>query len=159
MTTLPQTSSQYYIDNIKQTLGSLAENKQNAEQAFNDSTFAARKLLALQKLADVGISLATDTETEFNRWYKQSMTFKPTGNDDIKIEVQIEFDEGDDPPALIAARRRERYFGPKFVSVDQFAKFVRLKTETKSSALHHQEQLNELWEQWIEYVCVQNGAK
>lgn len=158
MTMLPQTSSQYYIDNIKQTLGSLTENKLNAEEAFNDSTFAARKLLALQKLADVGISLATDTEAVFNRWSKSNIAFKLT-DESIKIEVTVEFDEGDAPPALIAARRRERFFGPKFVNVDQFAKFVRLKTETKSSALHHQESLNDLWEQWIEYVCVQNGAK
>lgn len=158
MTTLPQTSSQYYIDNIKPTLSSLATNKAAAEEAFNDSTLAERKLLALKKLADVGISLATDTEAEFCSWRKDSVTFKQA-DDDIKIEVEIEFDEGPDPPALIAARRRERYFGPKFVTVDQFAKFVRLKTETKSSALHHQEALNELWEQWIEYVCVQNGAK
>ena len=157
MTMLPQTSSQYYIDNIKQTLGSLAENKLNAEEAFNDSTFAERKLLALQKLADVGISLATDTPAEPNRWHQDEVKFTPTIG--IEIEVKIGFIEGDDPSALIAARRRERYFGPKFVNVDQFAKFVRLKTETKSSALHHQESLNDLWEQWIEYVCVQNGAK
>lgn len=157
MTMLPQTSSQYYIDNIKQTLSSLAENKLNAEEAFNDSTFAERKLLALQKLADVGISLATDTPAESNRWSQDKVTFTPTIG--VEVEVKISFIEGDDPPALIAARRRERYFGPKFVNVDQFAKFVRLKTETKSSALHHQESLNDLWEQWIEYVCVQNGAK
>ena len=157
MTTFPQTSSQYYIDNIKQTLGSLAENKLNAEEAFNDSTLAERKLLALKKLANAGISLATDTEAEFHRWHKDKIKFELS--DDIEIEVAIEFVEGDDPPALIAARRRECYFGPKFVNVDQFAKFVRLKTETKSSALHHQESLNDLWEQWIEYVCVQNGAK
>lgn len=158
MTMLPQTSSQYYIDNIKQTLGSLAENKLNAEEAFNDATTSERKLLALKKLADVGISLATDTEAVFSRWNKDNITFK-LADESIKIEVTVEFDEGDDPPALIVARRRERYFGPKFVNVDQFAKFVRLKTETKSSALHHQESLNDLWEQWIEYVCVQNGAK
>lgn len=158
MTILPQTSSQFYIDNIKQTLGSLVENKQNAEQVFNDATTGERKLLALKKLADVGISLATDTEAVFNRWHKENITFK-LADESIKIEVMVEFDEGDDPPALIAARRRERFFGPKFVNVDQFAKFVRLKTETKSSALHHQESLNNLWEQWIEYVCVQNGAK
>lgn len=157
MTMLPQTSSQYYIDNIKQTLGSLAENKLNAEEAFNDATFAERKLLALKKLADVGISLATNTPAESNRWSQDKVTFTPVNG--IEIDVKIGFIVGDDPPALIAARRRERYFGPKFVNVDQFAKFVRLKTETKSSALHHQESLNDLWEQWIEYVCVQNGAK
>lgn len=158
MTTLPQTSSQFYIDNIKQTIGSLSENKLAAEEAFNNSTLAERKLLALKKLADFGISLATDTEATYDRWNGYLITFK-SPDDVIKIIVDIEFDKGDDPPALVTARRRERHFGPKFVNVDQFAKFVRLKTETKSSALHHQESLNELWEQWIEYVCVQNGAK
>lgn len=158
MTMLPQTSSQFYIDNIKQTLGSLVENKLNAEEAFENATVGERKLLALKKLADIGISLATDTPAYFNRWNQDKVTFK-LADDTVEIEVAIEFDKGDGPPALIAARRRERYFGPKFVNVDQFAKFVRLKTETKSSALHHQESLNELWEQWIEYVCVQNGAK
>lgn len=157
MTMLPQTSSQYYIDNIKQTLGSLAENKLNAEEAFNDATTGERKLLALKKLADIGISLATDTKADFHQWRQDEVKFTPTIG--VEIEVKIGFDKGEAPPALIAARRRERYFGPKFVSVDQFAKFVRLKTETKSSALHHQESLNNLWEQWIEYVCVQNGAK
>lgn len=158
MTTLPQTSSQYYIDNIKQTIGSLTENKAAAEEAYDNESLAERKLLALKKLADVGIGLATDTEATYSRWNKSSVTFK-LADDVIKVEVEIEFDEGPVPAALITARRRERYFGPKFVNVDQFAKFVRLKTETKSSALHHQEALNELWEQWIEYVCVQNGAK
>lgn len=158
MTMLPQTSSQYYIDNIKQTLGSLLQARVDAEEAYDNASLAERKLLALKKLADVGISLATDTEVESNRWRKSELTFKLAGGT-IEIEVTIEFNEGDDPPALIAARRRERFFGPKFVNVDQFAKFVRLKTETKSSALHHQESLNDLWEQWIEYVCVQNGAK
>ena len=158
MTILPQTSSQYYIDNIKQTIDSLATNKAAAEEAYDNASLAERKLLALKKLADVGISLATDTEVKSNRWRKNELTFK-LADDTIKIEVTIEFDEGDDPQALIAARRREQYFGPKFVTVDQFSKFVRLKTVTKSSALHHQESLNELWEQWIEYVCVQNGAK
>lgn len=157
MTMLPQTSSQYYIDNIKQTLGSLAENKLNAEEAFNDATTGERKLLALKKLADIGISLATDTEAVFSRWRQDEVNFTPTVG--VEIKVKIDFIEGDDPSALIVARRREQYFGPKFVNIDQFAKFVRLKTETKSSALHHQESLNDLWEQWIEYVCVQNGAK
>lgn len=158
MTMLPQTSSQYYIDNIKQTLGSLLQARVDAEEAYDNASLAERKLLALKKLADVGISLATDTEVESNSWRKSELTFKLAGGT-IEIEVTIEFNEGDDPPELLTARRRERYFGPKFVNVDQFAKFVRLKTETKSSALHHQESLNDLWEQWIEYVCVQNGAK